>query len=153
MSYFSVSTDITIKFDVQTMWYHNTLKTDFEGDGVMSLGDQSPTTLALPLGGSQFLPGGRAPNRYQWVVQPTVDAGGLNLNWLVVPVIGEGAVGVEAASSLVTAVNGVMNNPYSHFQFGNNTGTNRIPDCKTNQETTIANEINRILTNPLKACS
>jgi len=122
MSYFSVSTDITIKFDVQTMFWHNTLSTDFEGDGVMSLGGQSPTSLALPLGGSQFLPVGPAPNRHQWVVQRTVDAGGLNLNWLVVPVLGGGFIAGESASGVLAAAKGVMSDPYSHFQFGANPG-------------------------------
>ena len=146
LNYYSISAnlDFSVKVDLLFWSLHTfTLSDDlggWPGDGIMELGSQDSTTLPDG-GGSQFLPYGAGPGSHQWVIQrpSTIDAGQVGLGSPVVP-----------ASIVAT----ILNDPFSHFNFGSNTNADQVPKCgSTSGSSSVASLVASVLQRPADACA
>jgi hypothetical protein len=132
--------------NLKAAWFTlGTVSTNVAGDGIMELGSESPS--ALPSGGgSEFLPFGQHADQFQWVI----DRGYSNLE--LNAIYGPG-LGIAVVATAVNAARDVLSDPYGHFNFGSNTGSNSISDCRGNgQRHSVAQELARVLSDPLDAC-
>lgn len=146
LHYFTFSVGLQFTLSIQEMlWTVSSTTGSTLGDGVMQLGDPDPEAMPTA-GGSEFLPGGAAIDRHQFVILTGPYPISINVTD---PVF----AGVGAAGAAATMVSAVLNDPYSHFNFGSNTGRDTVPSCGgSHPSVLIASEIARILDDPTTAC-
>ena len=143
LAYYSFSSEIGVE-------YQNILQQGC-GDGVMALGDASPTELPST-GGSEFLPYGPAADRHQFVIRRLITIADNNLGPIAIPVA-DWYIPLNNDCSLRAEL-AVYGDPYSHANFGLNTSTDQVQGCGANHAThSFANEVALLLTDPAHSCS
>jgi hypothetical protein len=134
LHYYTFSTNIRLDFYWEFLWWTKPgPSTDFLGDGLMQLGD--PAFNALPQwGGSEFLLGAGL-DQQQWTVEVTLTAP-LTIN------------------GIAAIIDGVMHQPYAHFNFGSQIGHLQVPSCGPGHgPLAIPQELARIFNQPDNSCT
>ena len=150
LHYFTYSTDLEVVYHVNFVLWGGLLTIGpkaIPGDGLMELGSESYKTLP-PDGGSEFLPFGAAPDQHQYVMRQKSS----------VSAQGAAYLGGSASRALwaVQAAGAVLNNPYSHFNFGHNIGHLMVNPCDSSPGTaavSVVAEVTRVFEDPSDACS
>ena len=151
LHYFTFSVDITLSLQQQLFFWNMGPQESIHGlgDGIMRLGDPSPS--ALPVGGgSEFLPFPSAADQHQFVIKRNVSVDFQSA-------LGPALAGVVSLNQAATSI---FSDPYSHFQFGSNTGSNVVNtdsssagQCASVEGLTIGVAVASLLTNPASACN
>ncbi len=147
LHYYTYSTWFGIEIHVQFLLWGGTTTfgpDEVPGDGLMELGDGSYSSVPAG-GGSGFLPFGFGPDQHWYIMKQTYDQS-----------VQVGApVWFDHATLYGLAAAGmVMNNPYSHLNFGNDIGALHIQSCDDAVGVVpVVGEITRVLGEPANACN
>ncbi len=149
LHYFTYSTDLEVIYHVKFVLWGGLLTIGpkaIPGDGLMELGSESYKTLP-PDGGSEFLPFGAAPDQHQYVMKQRSEVSAQGVAYL----------GGSASRALwvAQAAGAVLNNPYSHFNFGHNIGHLMVNPCDSSLGTaavSVVAEVTRVFEDPSNAC-
>lgn len=147
--YFNIYSDITLAIHPKIRFVSlPVVEVAAFGDTVTLPGDPDPTALPL-FGGARFLPAGKAPDRHEFAVANRHEAElGSDIFFPILAALKSGLSAVGAAADIV-------NDPRGHTKLYDyvNDAAVLIDSCKLGVgQTTVQDEILRILADPAVAC-